>query len=643
MPSSVVVLPFSVALCAAAAPKPHSADRMEIELTTGVVRLFREAESLAQRDGVRTQLPHLSMALAAEEECLARAWLEDAGISADLLAASPDLSDSTDSVPGEPSLLTPRPTSEFSRISLLTDEGPCVLRAWDAQVEMMLNALARLLQNYPPPCVLGTEHLLLGLAESEHEIGRRLRDHGLDPKAIRRRIEQRYGLEIDTSPLPFDETESVVSESALPEVPEPNSTQGSVDEDAAPLDAPSFEFLQETPPAATLGQQTAEGAIEHDEQADEETPPEAEIDATPIPPTAPEGSDDATVLASLLRIVDAAGNRAREGLRVVEDYVRFVLDDVHLTGLLKNMRHELSAVLSEVSWRERLASRETQRDVGTAVSTHREYRRESLENVLAANFLRFQEALRSLEEFTKVTRPDLAARIEALRYQSYTLHRAVGTTTGSMHRLGDARLYVLIDGRENEADFADDVRQLVDAGVGLIQLRDKHLDDRTLLQRARKLRDLTAASNTLFIMNDRPDLAKLARADGVHVGQEELSVHDVRAIVGAASLIGVSTHSVEQARQAVLDGADYIGVGPTFPSETKDFNAFPGLDLVRAVAGEIRLPAYAIGGIATASAQQVLETGIHGLAISAAISNARYPGDAARQFSELIASHGAAR
>src|SRR5690606_32363494 len=104
--------------------------------------------------------------------------------------------------------------------------------------------------------------------------------------------------------------------------------------------------------------------------------------------------------------------------------------------------------------------------------------------------------------------------------------------------------------------------------VHVLQLRDKRLQDRELLERARRLRELTESTATLFIMNDRPDLALLAGADGVHVGQEELSLSDARAIVGPRLLIGVSTHSLQQARAALADGADYIGVGPTFPSNT---------------------------------------------------------------------------
>ena len=107
-----------------------------------------------------------------------------------------------------------------------------------------------------------------------------------------------------------------------------------------------------------------------------------------------------------------------------------------------------------------------------------------------------------------------------------------------------------------------------------------------MLDRARLLARTDGRNReTLFIVNDRPDLAALARADGVHVGQEELSVKDARSIVGPEMLVGVSTHSIEQARQAVLDGANYIGVGPTFPSGTKQFEQFPGVELLRAGGG----------------------------------------------------------
>jgi thiamine-phosphate pyrophosphorylase len=150
------------------------------------------------------------------------------------------------------------------------------------------------------------------------------------------------------------------------------------------------------------------------------------------------------------------------------------------------------------------------------------------------------------------------------------------------------------------------------------------------------LAELTRETQTLFVMNDRADLAVLAGADGVHVGQDEMSVKDARRILGPRGLVGVSTHSVEQARAAVLDGANYIGVGPTFPSGTKHFAAFTGVELLRAVAAEIRLPAFAIGGIGLDNVGEVLATGIRRVAVSGAIVGAADPAQAARQFQSAL-------
>jgi len=358
------------------------------------------------------------------------------------------------------------------------------------------------------------------------------------------------------------------------------------------------------------------------QSANDDLPPRTDGGAEPDP--------------AVLRVLDAAANRAREAARALEDFARFVLDDRHLTGLCKQLRHALAKLTGRVPLAARLGMRQTEADVGTSLSTPGEQRREHPAALIEANCSRLQEALRSLEEFAKLHDPHAAAEYRALRYQSYTLQRALHITHQSAQRLAHARLYVLIDGRGSPGEFERLVRSLVHAGVNLIQLRDKQLDDRTLLERARCLRKLTQGTDTLFVMNDRPDLAHLSRADGVHVGKEDLSVKDARAIVGPGGLIGVSTHSIEQARQAVIDGADYIGCGPVFPSDTKQFQRFPGVELLRAVASEIRLPAFAIGGISRANLPEVLETGIQRVAMSSAILEADDPGAEARAVLGLV-------
>jgi thiamine-phosphate pyrophosphorylase len=331
----------------------------------------------------------------------------------------------------------------------------------------------------------------------------------------------------------------------------------------------------------------------------------------------------------LMRTIDASLNRAGEGLRVVEDYVRLVLDDAHLSGLVKSLRHDLAEVAAAIPAADRHAARDTLRDVGTELSTRGEEERVSAWAVCAANLKRAQQSLRSLEEYGKLIDSALAGRFESLRYRLYTLEKAIDVTRLSRERLDDVRLCVLVDGRASTVEFGQLVKILVEAGVDMIQLRDKRLADRELLARARQLREAIRGSRTLAVVNDRPDVARLVGADGVHLGQEDLSVKDVRAIVGTEMLVGVSTHNIDQARAAVVDGANYLGAGPTFASRTKSFGSLAGLDYLRQVAAEITLPTLAIGGINIDNLSDVLATGISRVAVGAAVTEADNPAVAA--------------
>ncbi len=339
------------------------------------------------------------------------------------------------------------------------------------------------------------------------------------------------------------------------------------------------------------------------------------------------------------RLLDAAANRAAEGLRVVEDYVRFVLDDAYLTELLKQTRHACADCCKMLLATDRLPARETQQDVGTEIATESESERVDVWDVCAASLERTKQSLRSLEEFSKVDAPEIAAQFEALRYRLYTIEKAIGVTRSSRLRLSDVRLCVLLDGASTAAKFTKLVEQLLDEGVGMIQLREKNLGDRELIERARLLTTHRQPHTTLTIINDRPDIAAATNADGVHLGQDDLSVKDARGILGPRKLIGVSTHNIAQARQAVLDGANYLGAGPTFPSATKQFDEFPGLEYLREVAAEISLPTFAIGGIDAENLSQVQEAGITRVAVSGAIGHSANPRETAREMLEILRQH----
>ena len=343
-----------------------------------------------------------------------------------------------------------------------------------------------------------------------------------------------------------------------------------------------------------------------------------------------------------LRILDAAANRATEGLRVVEDYVRFVLNDGHLTELLKQLRHDLAEACTALLGIDRYPVRDTRHDVGTKISTESEAERVDAWDVCVASFERTKQSLRSLEEYSKVNSPELSSDFEAMRYQLYTLEKSIAITDDNMVRLADVSLCVLIDGQRTADAFAALVTQLIEAGVGMIQLRDKKLSDRKLTERISTLATLSEVLSSelppITIINDRADLAAVTDVDGVHLGQDDLTVSEARSIVGPQKIVGVSTHDFEQAQYAVLDGADYLGAGPTFPSTTKKFKSFPGLELLQEVADEITLPTFAIGGINEQNLVQVLETGVTRVAVSGAIAGAEDPGEAARTIIEILRS-----
>lgn len=342
--------------------------------------------------------------------------------------------------------------------------------------------------------------------------------------------------------------------------------------------------------------------------------------------------------ADTLRILDAAANRGREGLRVVEDYVRFTLNDGFLTGRLKSFRHELTTQLARLGADHFHRGRDTPGDVGTSIQVDSAVSRESPLDVVRANCKRVAESLRTLEEFGKLIDARAAAALEQLRYQFYTLEQALLTLLQSRDRLAGCRLHLLATEALCREGLRATIRAALEGGVHAVQLREKGATDRTLIQLARQVRDWTREAGTLFFVNDRPDIAALVDADGVHVGQDDLSVRDARRIIGPDKLVGVSTHDIDQARQAVLDGADYLGVGPVFPSQTKQFDALAGLEFVRQAAAEIAFPWFAIGGITEGNVSVVAAAGAQRVAVSSALCGSSDPAVAARRFLEALTS-----
>lgn len=322
------------------------------------------------------------------------------------------------------------------------------------------------------------------------------------------------------------------------------------------------------------------------------------------------------------RILDANANRAREALRVLEEFARFSLDDRWLSSRIKSLRHALAQSLAEFDGGQLVRARNIVSDVGRSIETETEYSRGSVGDVAIAAAKRAAEALRVLEEYSKTTDSERSRRFEKVRYELYEIERAVAIRTSARERFADVKLYVLITDSLCHGPWLETAKRVIDGGADCIQLRENSLSDAELLERTRALAKLSRDAGILFIVNDRPDIARLGGADGVHVGQEDMVVADARRIVGPSGIVGVSTHTVDQAGDAMANSPDYIAVGPMFHTETKPRDQIPGLSLLTAVCHETSLPVVPIGGINEDNIAAVLEAGARRVCVcSAVISN----------------------
>lgn len=330
-----------------------------------------------------------------------------------------------------------------------------------------------------------------------------------------------------------------------------------------------------------------------------------------------------------VRILDANFNRAREALRVMEEFARFGLDDAAVSGSLKELRHELSSAMSSIDGL--AAARDIVGDVGREVRVDSEYDRLDAAHVATAAGKRLSEALRAIEEYGKVVDPALGARIEGLRYRAYELERRLALTARACERFGEARLYVLITESLCRSDWFETAAAALRGGADVLQLREKDLSDRELIERARRLVSLCREHQALMIVNDRPDIAAAVGADGVHLGQDDMAIADARRILPPSAVIGVSTHIREQIARAAAACPDYIAVGPMFATETKPQEHIAGPGLLAEARELTSIPLVAIGGVTEHNAARVVEATSCCICVCAAVAGSDDAESAARR------------
>lgn len=347
---------------------------------------------------------------------------------------------------------------------------------------------------------------------------------------------------------------------------------------------------------------------------------------------------------ALARIIDANLNRAREALRTLEDLARFVVEDEAIVTQLKHARHAIAdaAARTGIDHATLLAWRDTPGDVGTRVTAAGEYQRQGAGDIARAAFARAQEAIRSIEECVKSFPGSSAGEFEKTRYEVYEIERLLVPRLGG-GRAGQWPLCVLLTSSMCAHHSIDRVAELcVEGGAAALQVREKDMDARSLLDEVRRVIQIARGAGVAVIVNDRSDIALLAGAAGVHVGQTDLSVRDVRRLAGASLLVGVSTSTVEQARRAAADGADYCGVGPMFATTTKAREPI-GVGYLREYLSEFgagaraaSLPHLAIGGITTDNVGELVAAGCLGVAVSGAVCGSPDPRGVCERFVAAI-------
>jgi len=335
-----------------------------------------------------------------------------------------------------------------------------------------------------------------------------------------------------------------------------------------------------------------------------------------------------------LRIIDVNLNRACEGLRVLEDTARLLLDDATLSRRLKVMRHQLATADAAFNV-SLLQSRDAAHDVGQSTTAPGQEATKDLTLLVVANSRRVQESLRTIEEFVKT---GIASQLNSdqllkTRFEVYEIEREM---VSRLNRRDGSRkvtgLHAIIDtealaGRKH----LEIACQLINGGARAIQLRDKITPKGDLIPLARELRALCEDHGVLFIMNDYLDLALASGAHGLHLGQDDLPLAAAREMLPINVIVGISTHSVTQAQAAAAAGADYIAVGSVFPTPTKDEAIIIGLDGLRQIREAVAVPIVAIGGITAANVADVMGAGADSVAVISAILRSDDPEISARQ------------
>ncbi len=321
---------------------------------------------------------------------------------------------------------------------------------------------------------------------------------------------------------------------------------------------------------------------------------------------------------AVMRLLDVSLNRAREAARCAEDYARFVAEDPASARGLKGLRQRLGAMGRRIP----LSARDVPGDALRDHTPEAEIRRGTPGDVATASLKRLQEALRTIEEYGKLVDRRLSRAAKRLRFEAYEAESALARHPAAA-ALKRVRLYAVLSPDLIPGDPVRSAGAALKGGVDVLQLRCKGpgWPDRAVLRLADRIGACCRRAGVPFFLNDRVDLALACGADGVHLGQSDLTPREARALAGRRLLLGVSTHTRRQVLAACRAPVDYLAVGPVFPTLTKPHRGAVGLALLQALPAGAP-PAFAIGGITRDNLPRVLRAGAARVAVTGAVFRA---------------------
>ncbi len=321
------------------------------------------------------------------------------------------------------------------------------------------------------------------------------------------------------------------------------------------------------------------------------------------------------------QIIDANLDRAREGLRVLEDWARFGLGNEDFVIRIKNFRQILGKNHLEIY----KTSRNHIEDQCKGLSHSEQINRNSPSKVISSNSARVQEALRVIEEFSRCHNNELSKIASEIRYEIYTLEIELlnfNTRKRAKQIISENNLYSITDHREN---LLETIEKILLGGVRIIQHRYKKGDDKDHLKEAIEIKKLCKKYNSLFIVNDRVDIAMASNADGVHLGQDDIDIKTARKLLGSSKIIGVSANNPTDITNALKDKCDYLGIGPVFLTSTKKNKEPLGIEKIKSLTKDINIPWFAIGGINKINISSLKNNEINKVAVVSALLNSEDP------------------